>query len=128
MSGHRLHLALGVSSNILLETLFDAENPRRVSLDPSVMRPQSEANRAQMPILWLDYSDWRKMKLKFDTGAKIINLIRVLELETYAAVDEAHLSELVYSYRVIQTKSERTFRIDSGTPILWMTPFSKFEV
>jgi hypothetical protein len=93
MSVHRPHSALGISSQ---ETMFDTENPRCVTLDPSVMHAQSETNRAQTPIPGLEYSAVRKMKLKFDTGAKIINLImRVPELETSTAVDEAHLSELV---------------------------------
>ena len=61
-----------------------------------MIRAKRETNRAQTPVQGLEYSTVRKVKLKFDTGAKIINLIRRrLELETCAAVDEAHLSESV---------------------------------
>jgi hypothetical protein len=36
------------------------------------------------------------MRLKYDTGAKIINLIReVVELETNTAADDEHLAESV---------------------------------
>jgi len=97
MSANRPHTALGVSSaDPLLEASFDPENPRRFSLDPYVMGARHEMNRVQTPVPGLEYSAVRKMKLKFDTGAKIVNLIRrAIELETSAAVDEAHLSELV---------------------------------
>ena len=96
MSGSRPHTCLGISSHPSLEASFDPENPRRISLDPSVIRAKRETNRAQTPVPGLEYSTVRKVKLKFDTRAKITNLIRrTLELETSAAVDEAHLSELL---------------------------------
>jgi hypothetical protein len=96
MSGSRSHPAMDLSSNPLLEASFDPENPGRFSLDPSMMRAQSEANRAQTPVPGLGYSIVRKMKMKYDTGVKVINLVRrTLELATDAAVDEAHLSEVI---------------------------------
>lgn len=60
------------------------------------MRALNETNRAQTPVPGLEYSIVRKIWMKYDTGAKIINLIkRTLELATDTVVDETQLSELI---------------------------------
>jgi hypothetical protein len=65
-------------------------------MDPSLMRAQIGMDRAQTPVSGLEYSTVRKMKLKYDTGAKIINVIRrAVELATSATVNDAQLGELV---------------------------------
>ena len=60
------------------------------------MRAQGGANRSQTPVPGLEYSTVRNMKLKFDTGAKIVHAIRrAVELATSSTIDDSQLSELV---------------------------------
>jgi hypothetical protein len=86
----------GIGSDPFLTEWGETENPRRVSLDPRVMRGHGSADRPDTPVGGIDYSTIRKLKTKFDTGAKIVHVIkRVIELVTSAHVDDSQLVEIV---------------------------------
>ena len=60
------------------------------------LRGKSWNNRPQTPIPGVDYSSVRNVKLRYDTGAKIVNFLRRgVELKTGQAMDDEELSNLV---------------------------------
>ena len=96
MTGNRPHTASGVGAGRFLAEPDEDENPRRISLDPRVMRAHGNADRPHTLVTGIDYCTVRKLKMKFDTGAKIVRGIkRAVELVTSTQVDDSQLSEIV---------------------------------
>ena len=88
--------ALGIEDNRFLEgDLEPAASTRRISLDPRIIRNVTEPIRTQTPVAGLDYSTVRQIKLKFDTGAKIISAIRKTLEVCSGPVDDEQFSELI---------------------------------